>query len=98
MGYRAMLAYHQVGILECGGRCVPTCKTINSPPGKKGRIGPNELKGGSRRRKGSAVRARIAKRGVDELGISMAEIVRHVGVTTSRIAKAVARLEEEELW
>ena len=43
----------------------------------------------------SAVRVRIAKRGVDEWGLSMAEIARHVGVTTSSIAKAVARLEEE---
>ena len=62
---------------------------------KKGRSSANELKGGSRRRKVSTVRARIAKRGVDELGLSMAEIARHVGVTTSSIAKAVARLEEE---
>jgi hypothetical protein len=62
---------------------------------KKGRTGANELKGGSRRRKVSTVRARIAKRGVDELGLSMAEIARQVGVATSSIAKAVARLEEE---
>ena len=62
---------------------------------KKGRTSGNELRGGSRRRKVSMVRARIAKRGVDELGISMAEIARHVGMTTSSIAKAVARLEEE---
>ena len=62
---------------------------------KKGQSSANELKGGSRRRKVSTVRARIAKRGVDELGLSMAEIARHVGVTTSSIAKAVALLEEE---
>jgi len=62
---------------------------------KKGRISGIELRGGSRRRKASAVRGRKAKRGVDELGISMAEIARQVGVTTSSIAKAVVRLEEE---
>ena len=62
---------------------------------KKGRTSGSELRGGSRRRKVSVVRARIAKRGVDELGLSMAEIARHVGVTTSSIAKAVARSEEE---
>jgi hypothetical protein len=39
-------------------------------------------KGGRHRRKVSTVRARIAKRGVDELGLSMAEIARHAGVTT----------------
>ena len=62
---------------------------------KRGRTSPKELKGGSRRRKASALRGAIAKRAVDELGLSMAEIARHVGVTTSSIAKAVARLEEE---
>ncbi len=63
---------------------------------QRGQISLNELKGGSRRRKVSTLRARIAKRGLDELGLSMAEIARHVGVTTSSIAKAVARLEEKE--
>ena len=62
---------------------------------KKERISPNELKGGGRRRMVSALRATIAKRGLDELGLSMAEIARHVGVTTSSIAKAVARLQEQ---
>ena len=61
---------------------------------QKGRTSGDELRGGSRRRKVTTVRARIAKRGVEELGLSMAEIARHVGVTTSSIVKAVARLEE----
>ena len=61
---------------------------------RKERISPNELKGGGRRRKVSARRTTIAGRCLDELGLSMAEIARHVGVTTSSIAKAVARLEE----
>ena len=62
---------------------------------KKERSSGNELKCGSRGRKVSTVRARIAKRGVGELGLSMAEIARHVGVTTSSIAEAIARLGEE---
>ena len=61
----------------------------------KGRITPEELKGGGRRRRASTLRAKIAGRALDELGLSMAEIARHVGVTTSSIAKAVARLEKE---
>jgi putative transposase len=56
---------------------------------KKERISANELKGGGRRRKVSTLRATIAKRGLDELGLSMAEIARHVGVTTSSIAKMI---------
>jgi DNA-binding Lrp family transcriptional regulator len=49
----------------------------------------------SRRSKMSTVPERIAKGRADEFRLSMAEIARHVGVTTSGIAKAVARLEEE---
>jgi hypothetical protein len=49
----------------------------------------------NRRRKASTVSARIAKWRVDELGLSMGEIARHVGMIKSRIAKALARLEEE---
>jgi REP element-mobilizing transposase RayT len=56
---------------------------------KKERISVSELKGGGRRRKVSTLRATIAKRGLDELGLSMAEIARHVGVTTSSIAKMI---------
>jgi hypothetical protein len=62
---------------------------------RKERISLHELKGGGRRRKISALRATIAKRGLDELGLSLADIARHVGVTTSSIRKAVLRLEEE---
>ena len=61
---------------------------------KKARISPNELKGGGRRRPVSDLRAAIARRGLDELGLSMAEIARHVGVTTSSIAKVISRMEE----
>jgi REP element-mobilizing transposase RayT len=61
---------------------------------KRGRISPHELKGGGRRRKVSILRATIAKRGLDELGVSLADIARHVGVTKSSIRKAVLRLEE----
>ena len=60
------------------------------------KVSPHEPKGGSRRRKVCVLRAAIAKRGLDELGLSLAAIVRHVGVSTSSIARAVARLEEEE--
>jgi len=43
----------------------------------------------------STVPARIAKGGGDGFGLSLAEIARHISVTTSGIAKAVARLEKE---
>jgi REP element-mobilizing transposase RayT len=61
---------------------------------RKGRISQNELKGGGRRRKITVLRATIAKRGLEELGLSLAEIARNVGVTTSSIRKAVLRLED----
>jgi DNA-binding MarR family transcriptional regulator len=43
----------------------------------------------------STVPARITKGRGDGFGLSLAEIARHVGVTTSGITQAVARLEEE---
>jgi hypothetical protein len=54
-------------------------------------ISPKELEGGSRRREVSAMRIKIAKRGLDELGLSLAEIARHVGVSTSGLARAMKR-------
>jgi putative transposase len=57
----------------------------------KSQISPKELKGGSRRREVSVLRIKIARRGLDELGLSLAEIARHVGVSTSGIARAVKR-------
>ena len=63
--------------------------------GKKRGIGSNVPKEDSRRSKMSAVPARRAKGPEDGFGLSMAEIARHVGGTTSGIAKAVARLEGE---
>jgi len=61
---------------------------------KENNVSREELKGGSRRRKVCVLRVQIAKRGLDELGLSLAEIARHVGVSTSGIARAVKKLEE----
>ena len=74
-------------------------RTINSiidEECKKQKISTKELISGSRRRKVSALRAIIARRSLDELGLSLAEIARHVGVNTSSIAKAISRDEEKE--
>jgi DNA-binding transcriptional regulator PaaX len=60
---------------------------------KKQRISPDELKGGGRRRKITILWATIARRGMEKLGSSFAEIARHVGINTSSIRKAVLRLE-----
>jgi putative transposase len=54
-------------------------------------ISPKELKGGSRRRVVSAMRTKIAKRGLEELGLSLAENARDVGVSTSGLARAIKR-------
>ena len=54
------------------------------------------LKRGRRRSRGSAVRAMIAVRSKDELGLAGAEIARHLGVNTSSINRALARAEGAE--
>ena len=58
---------------------------------KRANVSPQELKGGSRRRAVSKLRIKIAKRGLAELGLSLAEIARQVGVSTSSIARAIKR-------
>jgi hypothetical protein len=67
-----------------------TSKIINQECDRT-QISPKELAGGSRRREVSALRIKIARRGLEELGLSLAEIARHVGVSTSGIARAVKR-------
>ncbi len=59
---------------------------------RKRGISPQELIGGSKRRKVSDARSVIAMRSRDELGISSAEIARHVGVNTSSITRAIERI------
>jgi predicted transcriptional regulator len=52
-----------------------------------------ELTRGGRRRTVSCVRAEIAYRSREELGVSAAEIARHLGVSTSGIMKLIEKLE-----
>jgi putative transposase len=60
---------------------------------KKERISRKELESGSRRSKVSQTRAEIARRGAEEIGLSAAEIARHLGVATSSITRAIAKKE-----
>lgn len=57
-------------------------------------ISAEELRMGGRRRL-SAVRAHLAVHLVTQLGLSLAEAARSLGVSTSGIAKAVARAESK---
>ena len=54
-----------------------------------------ELINGGRRRVVSEVRAIIAHRCAEEVGVSAAETARHLGVTTSSITRGIARAEEQ---
>ncbi len=57
-------------------------------------VNEQELRHGGQRRKVSELRARIAWRLSREWGISMAEIARQLGVSTSGIANAIRVVEE----
>jgi REP element-mobilizing transposase RayT len=59
---------------------------------KKANVSRIELESGSRRAMASRTRAEVARRGMEELGLSAAEIARHLGVATSSITRAVARI------
>lgn len=61
----------------------------------KRQISQVELKSGGRRRKVSQARATIAYRSTIELGLSSAEIARHLGVNTSSIWRSVEKEEKE---
>ncbi|HDZ88683.1 MAG TPA: hypothetical protein ENH38_08720 [Nitrospirae bacterium] len=61
---------------------------------KKRQVSVKELKGGSRRNKVSQTRALIAYKSIEELGLSTAEIARHLGVATSTVTRAIARGEK----
>lgn len=72
-----------------------TIQMIMNEECRKGGISLLELVGGSKRRKVSKARALIALKSRDELGLSSAEIARHVGVNTSSITRAVERIERQ---
>jgi REP element-mobilizing transposase RayT len=57
-------------------------------------IGLAELQMGSRRRRIAAVRSELAVHLVTQLGLSLADVARQLGVSTSGIAKALARAEQ----
>jgi putative transposase len=61
---------------------------------KKRKVSEQELRKGSRRSLVSEVRAAVAYRSKEELGISGAEIARYLGVNTSSINRALARNDE----
>ncbi|HDZ62431.1 MAG TPA: hypothetical protein ENH40_04730 [Nitrospirae bacterium] len=60
---------------------------------RKKDISVNELRGGSRRTKVTQTRSMVAYRSIEELGLSTAEIARHLGVATSSITRAIVRGE-----
>jgi putative transposase len=67
-------------------------KIINEECKKTG-ISPVEVMNGVRRRAVSNLRAAIALRGRTELGLSSAEMARHLGVAASSISRLVERME-----
>jgi len=58
---------------------------------KSEQVSIEELKGGSRRKKVSRVRGRIAIGLVKEHGVALAEVARRLGVSTSAISKIIRR-------
>jgi putative transposase len=71
-----------------------TITNITKEECAKNQVSLTELQAGSRRKTVSDMRAKIAKRSLDELGLSMAEIARHVGVNTSSITRTIAKIEK----
>jgi REP element-mobilizing transposase RayT len=72
-----------------------TIQKIITEECKKTGISPVEVMNGVRRRVVSSLRAVIALRGRTELGLSSAEMARHLGVAASSISRVVERMEEK---
>lgn len=72
-----------------------TIQKIIAAECRKHGISPHEMQGGSKRRPVCAARSQIALRSRDELGLSAAEIARHVGVNTSSVTRMIERVERQ---
>ena len=72
-----------------------TIQKIISEECKKAGVSPQEVINGVRRRAVSRLRAAIASRGRTELGLSSAEMARHLGVAASSISRLVERMTEK---
>jgi len=70
-----------------------TIEKIIAEECKRRQISPQELKAGTKRRDVSETRALVAWRSREELGLSSAEIARHLGVNTSCIARSIEKAE-----
>lgn len=73
-----------------------TIQNIVDEECKRQQISLQELKAGSKRRRVSDMRAGIAYRCREELGVSAAEIARHLGVNTSCIVRSIERAEQKD--
>ena len=61
---------------------------------KKEKVSVEEIKAGGRRREASRVRARIAIGLVKSHGVSLAEVARQLGVTTSAVSRIISRADQ----
>jgi hypothetical protein len=80
--------------LRTGARGQTTDALIRSVCAEEG-IDEKELRAGGQRRKVSEARARLCYQLSRELGVSMAEIGRHVGVCTSAVFKAIRTFDQK---
>jgi putative transposase len=83
----------QLRLLKAKGAGKTVQNIIEEECGKQG-ISLQELKAGGKRRKVNEMRALIALRSRDELGLTAAEIARNVGVNTSAVTRAIERAKK----
>jgi len=81
----------QLSIRKHGQKIGQTIQEICSKEG----VNSNELQSGSRRQPIAAARLQIAQKLVEELGVSLAETARQLGVSTSAISKSLTRTKKK---
>ena len=59
-------------------------------------VSARELRAGARRRQVSKIRALLARRLLEEFGLSLSEVARELGVSLSAIAKSLQKRQTEQ--
>ncbi len=72
-------------------RLCSTLRHLISEACKKHQVSITELRSGSRRGQMPEVRAEVARKLVQDYGVTIAEVARQVGVSTSAISKSLGR-------
>jgi REP element-mobilizing transposase RayT len=95
-GWSAVKAMRRFGVREKSDERMQRVASEVENKCRKENVSVEALQSGSRRQKVSAVRSQLAKKLVEEFGLSLTETGRQLGVSASAIAKTLNRLDKHK--